>query len=235
MTEAAPPPDDAAPQTEETPELPPRQPVRKTVLGLAVGLVGPYAVVPLVLILRATGVRGSRGTGLLFAIGWDWVVAIAVVFFVLRVEKRSLSSIGFRWPRWTSLATTPLWWLLGGVITAAIVIPLRDHIDTGPAEAIGALPLAARIAIVFTAPITEELFFRGYVIERMTELSGRMWIAAVVSTLVFAGLHIPYYGLLPGLVRIPISALLTIRYVRSRSLVPPIALHFLIDLPLAFV
>ena len=62
-----------------------------------------------------------------------------------------------------------------------------------------------------------------------------MWIAAVVSTLVFAGLHIPYYGLLPGLVRIPISALLTIRCVRSRSLVPPMALHFLVDLPLAFV
>jgi membrane protease YdiL (CAAX protease family) len=120
-------------------------------------------------------------------------------------------------------------------VTAAIVIPLRDHLDTAPARALGTLPLAARIAIVMTAPITEEIFFRGYVVERVGELTRRLWIAGVVSTLVFAALHIPYYGVLPGLVRIPLSALLTVRYIRSRSLVPPMALHFLIDLPLAFV
>jgi membrane protease YdiL (CAAX protease family) len=235
VTEAAPPPDDAATQTEDAPEPLPRQAVRKTVLGLAIGLVLPYVIIGPALVLKAVGAAESRGVRLLIGIGWDWVVAIAIVLYVVRTERRPLGSIGFRWPRWTYLATTPLWWLLGALVTAAIVIPFRDHLDTAPAEAIGALPLAARIAIVFTAPVTEELFFRGYVIERMTELSGRMWIAVVVSTLVFAGLHIPYYGLLPGLVRIPISALLTIRYIRSRSLVAPMALHFLVDLPLAFV
>ena len=63
VTEAAPPPDDAAPQTEETPEPPPRQPARTD--GARVWRSGSLWAVrsssPLVLILRATGVRGSRG------------------------------------------------------------------------------------------------------------------------------------------------------------------------------
>lgn len=171
---------------------------------------------------------------MLLGLGWNWVIAFGIIAYVRRVERRPLRSIGVRGVRWTYLATTPLWWLLSGLITASIVIPFRDHLDTAPAEALATLPLVARIGIVITAPLTEELFFRGYVIERIEEMTGRIWIAAAVSTLVFAGLHIPYYGLLPGLVRIPVSALLTIRYVRGRSLVPPMALHFLIDLPLVF-
>ena len=230
MTEAEPPSDSVEPQAEREPQ----PPVRRTLLGLAIGLAAPFFGVVIAFTLRAAGTLESQGVRILLVIGWDWVIAIAVVMFVLRVEKRPLSSIGFRWPRWTYIATTPLWWFLGAVMTAALVIPLRDHLDTGPAEAITALPLVARIAIVFTAPITEEIFFRGYVVERVGELTRRLWVAGVLSTLVFAALHIPYYGVLPGLVRIPLSALLTIRYIRSRSLGPPIALHFLIDLPLAF-
>jgi membrane protease YdiL (CAAX protease family) len=232
MTDTAPPTESG--DTQDEPQPQPRQRVRTTLIGLALGLVVPFGGVPTAYALRATGSLESRGVRVFFGVGWDWVVAIVVVLYVLRVERRPLGSIGFRWVRWTYLATTPLWWLLGAVMTAALVIPLRDHIDTTPAEALTTLPLAARIAIVLTAPVTEELFFRGYAVERLTELTGRMWLAAALSTVVFACLHIPYYGLIPGLIRIPVSAVLTIRYIRGRSLVPAIALHFLIDLPLAF-
>lgn len=212
-----------------------RQPVKTTIAGLAIGLAGPFVAAVVVWLLSPLDLFGSLAVRAAFGLTWQCAVAAALILFVLRVEHRPLRSVGFRRPRWTEIATTPLWWFLGMAITLTLVAPIRDIVDVEPARMITDLPLWVRCMLVVVAPLTEELFFRGYAIERLAELTGRMWLAATITTVTFAAMHIPYYGFLPGAIRLPVSALLAIRYLRRRSLAPPIALHFAIDLPVVFV
>lgn len=60
-----------------------------------------------------------------------------------------------------------LWSWLGSV-----ALPPADGPGRGSAEIV-ALPLLAVVAMVLTAAVCEELLFRGYPLERLTELLGR--------------------------------------------------------------
>ncbi|WP_407067189.1 CPBP family intramembrane glutamic endopeptidase [Haloarcula regularis] len=48
-----------------------------------------------------------------------------------------------------------------------------------------------QLVIVVTAVVTEEILWRGYPIERLTEVTGNVWIGAVVSGTVFLAVHFP--------------------------------------------
>ena len=49
--------------------------------------------------------------------------------------------------------------------------------------------------MVANAAVVEELFFRGFLIERLIALTGRSWLAGLASYLIFVGSHIPGSGL----------------------------------------
>lgn len=83
--------------------------------------------------------------------------------------------------------------------------------------------VALGVLIVLAAPVSEEIFFRGFL---FGGLRGRMsfWPAAVVSGLVFGLVHLPGGPLqVPPLVVFGI--LLAWLYERSGSLGPPILMH----------
>lgn len=90
------------------------------------------------------------------------------------------------------------------------------------------------ILIALTAGVTEELLFRGYAIERLSEISGSTTIGACAAYVIFVGLHAPFWGI-GGTLQIGVwSLLVTWLYVRRRTLVPCIVMHVLNDL-FAFV
>jgi membrane protease YdiL (CAAX protease family) len=87
--------------------------------------------------------------------------------------------------------------------------------------------LLMAIVALISVGIYEELMFRGYILQRLTEKTGP-FIAVIVSSLIFAILHMtnPGAGFL-GLVNTwVIGALLCSLYFRSRSLWLPIGFHF---------
>ena len=204
------------------------------VIGLAIGLLGPF-----VLGFLAFGIRRVIGIESLtiratLGLAISWLVTLALVAYVVRIEHRPLASIGWRGVRWTYIATSPLWWLLGTLGTAGLVILLRGHLNTEPADILTGLPVWTRVLMVITAAVTEEVAFRGYLMERLHDLTGHIRFAAVLSALVFAAAHMPYWGVLEGLVRLPMGVVLSVRYARSRSLLPPVIVHFIADAPLIF-
>jgi hypothetical protein len=82
------------------------------------------------------------------------------------------------------------------------------------------------IAIVLSAPLAEEIFFRGFLFGGTRPITGVL-IAALITGFVFSLAH---YN--PGLV-LPftlIGALLAISYQRSGTLFVPIGAHFLFNL-----
>lgn len=90
-----------------------------------------------------------------------------------------------------------------------------------------ALPLSLVVALVLTTAITEEILYRGYVIERVRELTGRPWIGVLVSAVVFVAPHVAFFGE-QWLVSNGVSvALLYALYVWRRNLVACMTMHLL--------
>lgn len=69
------------------------------------------------------------------------------------------------------------------------------------------LPTWYLIFAGITAGVIEELLYRGYPIERLSLLTGKVWVSGILSVIIFAVVHIPFWGtgsaiftLFPGIV-----------------------------------
>lgn len=73
------------------------------------------------------------------------------------------------------------------------------------------------------APLVEETLFRGIVFGGLQAYFGK-WTAAVISAVIFSGLHLQAYGFFP---RFILGIALVYLYNKFRSLYPSVALHSL--------
>jgi membrane protease YdiL (CAAX protease family) len=92
------------------------------------------------------------------------------------------------------------------------------------AEAFGAIPVQV-LLIVFAAPISEEVCFRGMLFGGLRERLPRLG-AALVSALIFGGLHATT-GLSAVPVLVAFGFILALLYEKTGSIVPGILLHML--------
>jgi membrane protease YdiL (CAAX protease family) len=215
----------------------PVRPSRKpTVWGLLVVSLGSALVAPLLaLALVATfgpGLTGDEQSFLAQVIG-NWLCVLVIIGIVIGGERLPLVSIGFQGPKWRDLGLGVAGWLVALFATAALASRYTD-INEGPIEQLLALSLWIRLALFITAPITEEILFRGYALERLAMLTRNMWVAAAITTVFFVLLHAPFYGLEESLLRIPVTIVLTLLYIRTRSIWTVIVMHLLFDMPLLF-
>jgi membrane protease YdiL (CAAX protease family) len=151
---------------------------------------------------------------------------------VLFWEHLPLSSIAIR-----KMSVKDLGWsLLGfltGVLMFAITTPLVKSLNLSPTGSgilrLAKMPIYLRVVVVFTAGITEEILFRGYPIERLNALTGRLWLGAAIAYVVFVLLHIPFWGI-GGAIQIGFwSAIVTLLYVWRRNLPACMLMHVLND------
>ena len=83
--------------------------------------------------------------------------------------------------------------------------------------------------LFLTGAFLEEIFYRGYIIERLTMLTGKNWLAGLVSWITFTFVHIKFFGLGPTLDVGVLSAGLVILYLKERSIWPCIVVHGIND------
>src|SRR5262245_4975534 len=127
-----------------------------------------------------------------------WLMTALLLAYVLFGEQRPLRSIGLVKPDWKSLA----WGVGGAAMTVAglafiylVIFPaLGAPADEKQMGEVKALPLWFRIGLVTRAAVFEELYYRGFAIERIAELCGRRWLAALVSLTAFTFAHLGYWG-----------------------------------------
>jgi CAAX protease family protein len=168
----------------------------------------------------------------------EWIVVRELVILALTAvlmwvvvsgERKPLSSIGLRFD---GLGRSLAWGVglaiaafAGLVICLGIYGVLGIHYGEGAAIS-RALPVT--LLTVVRAGISEELFYRGYAIERLQSLTGSRWIAGLVPLVMFAGFH--YRQGVPGMVlALVIGAIFTAFYLWKRNLVAAIIAHFLVD------
>jgi len=154
--------------------------------------------------------------------------ACALLLLVTRIEKLPLTSVGLgTWRGWTSVG----WGLVMSVICSgvALVFIRLTNLGKGPTAAtLGELPIWLVTVIVFRAGIVEELFYRGYAIERLQSLGLGRWVAAIIPLVVFSVAHWTG-GATNILAAAALGGVLTLFYVWRRDLVANIIAHTLVD------
>ena len=151
------------------------------------------------------------------------------IFVVLR-RKVSWSALGlWRWPAWRDAGWGVVVLIAEIAVQAGYYVVLEragvDTEDLSPTpfvEAGSEYLIGLAILAVAIAPVTEELFFRGFV---FGGLAGRwgFWRAAGISALLFMAAHLEPLSFPPLFV---LGLLLAWLYHRTRALWAPILVHF---------
>ncbi len=161
---------------------------------------------------------------------WAWVVGM--LLYVVRVERRPLSSIGFR-------AVGLRDWIiaiLAGILILAllalillVVFPALHWSESSQEASILSLPYWLNVLIVVRAAVSEEILFRGYPMERLEELTGSRAIAGVVTCAVFTLDHISFWGWHHIFIAGSAGAALTVLYLWRRNIWVNMIAHFMVD------
>jgi membrane protease YdiL (CAAX protease family) len=109
-----------------------------------------------------------------------WLNAVALIVIIRRGEHLPMRSIGLGTARWW---TSILWGFIIAIVSAVAVVALAHLTGYGHGPGSAAfekLPLWLITAIVLRAGVVEELFYRGYAIERLRMIGlGRFWSVAI--------------------------------------------------------
>lgn len=192
-------------------------------LALIVPLVGPTRFLPPV-----------AGYDPIYVKEWFWWGLLALVLlYVLIVERRPLSSIGLRRPDWKSI----VYGVVAGLVAAvgigaifAVVFPLLGlKMNQDAIKTLWQTPFWYRFALVTRAAFMEETLFRGYGFERLDELTGNRWIAALLTWAAFTFAHLSHWGWAHLIIAGSGGLVLTALYFWRRDLICNITAHWTTD------
>jgi membrane protease YdiL (CAAX protease family) len=209
-----------------TPEQPssPAKVSRATWVGLFISLFGMLVIRQVVVFF----IPGTTFTSAVLKEALIWVSAITLVVIIRRGERLPLRSIGLGTTRWWK---SILWGFVIAIVSAVIVVALAHLTGYGHGPGSAAfekLPLWLITAIVLRAGVVEELFYRGYAIERLRLIGlGPFWSAAI--PLVIFSLGHWTGGAANILIAFAAALILTGFYLWRRDLVANMIGHGLVD------
>ena len=149
---------------------------------------------------------------------------------------RAADWLGLRWPAWpwifliAPISVISMWCFFGGLqvsgymkwIESFGVETVQDTVKIFQKSSNPVVLGLMSFAAIVTAPLCEEIVFRGYLYPVMKKFSGP-WVAGLCSALIFAAAHGSLAALLPLFV---FGCLLVFIYEKTGSLWAPIAIHF---------
>lgn len=162
----------------------------------------------------------------------SWLLVVVLLVLVVYWERRRLASIGLEVPSLREAAVgigAGLGGVVLGLVAIGVVVATLQLEQPETLSAISQLSLPVQVTIVTTAVITEEILWRGYPIERLTELTGNIWIGAVVSGVVFLAVHYPAWGLVGAIPQAVFTLVIVGVYVWSRNVVGCMCTHGVIN------
>jgi membrane protease YdiL (CAAX protease family) len=150
---------------------------------------------------------------------------------VRRGEHLSFESLGWRTDH---VGRSLLWGFIGALLCAVglavslgLITVFKLHFG-GDGKAQFQAPVWAVAITVFRAGIIEEVFYRGYAIDRLKRLTGSTPVAIAVPLLVFAAAHYRQ-GIGGVLIAFVMGGILTALFLKRRDLLTVITAHTLVD------
>ena len=171
-----------------------------------------------------------------------WIAMILALGIAHFAEGYPLAAFGFQISKKTLRARLIEWILtvLAAVVIASGIILfsgyVRGLITDEPAPALDMtrmLPVWVLIPAWVTGSLTEEVLFRSYPIERLTQMVGGPWLAGLITMLAFTSLHLFGWDWIHVLTAVlPGSIMLTLFYLWRRNLALNVIVHAIINAPL---
>lgn len=151
-----------------------------------------------------------------------------LIWLVRKRERLPLASIG--------IGTSPLWkslaWgvviAIACIVPAAVIVKLTGYGHGAASQAFAKLPIWVVFIVVLRAGIVEELFYRGYAIERLRMVGAGRIASALIPLTIFSLAHWTG-GLANILIALVLGGILTVFYLWRRDLVSNMFGHFLVD------
>jgi membrane protease YdiL (CAAX protease family) len=197
-----------------------------TLAGLALALIAAPA---LIVVQRAITGPIAGVPQILARESMLFALAAVLLLIILRGERLPLSSVGINLdrPGRTALLALGIFVALGAGVAVALLLL---HVVGLPTPNVpGYKPPPGVVTLVMIrAGIVEELFYRGYAIERLEWLTKNKWVAAIVPLLVFTAAHVKL-GVSGMIAAFILGSILTAFYMWKRNLIANMTGHFLID------
>jgi len=161
----------------------------------------------------------------------QWGLVGTVVGVAVSSEDQSLGEIGFRRPTWVDLGYTP------ATVVAALVVfagtdPVVEALGLPVAEDAGVMAAGVGVGVALAGAVTtgivEEILFRGYPIERLVAYTDSPLVAGGLTWGAFTVAHAAVWPVGNLLQVAAVAAVLTVVYLRRRTLFPVISAHVLV-------
>ncbi len=142
----------------------------------------------------------------------------------------ALRSLGFRGLAWRLVGLAALAWLaylISAFVLSLVLDPQQEDVtkEIGGGDDGSTLALiAAGFLIVVVAPVSEEVFFRGFMFAGLRRAMP-LWIAAVISAMVWGSLHLTGGNIAVAIQLAVFGVILAYLYEHSGSLWAPIMAH----------
>jgi membrane protease YdiL (CAAX protease family) len=189
------------------------------------------------------GVPSGIGPMVIFQVWCQAALAVGLLLYFIMRHRMRPASFGVRRERILEQVLWGFGALLGVylalVATAVIVMlvyvvsPQVEDDLTRRFDFVTQMPvdnLAATLILLVAVAVNEEVVFRGLLLPYLRRVLGSWSWAAVISALIFAGLHVPQQGVLGGGIQIfTIGIVLSVFFLLSRSLLAVTLAHLLFD------
>ena len=171
-----------------------------------------------------------------------WIAVLLALGIAHFAEGYPLATFGFQRTQKT-LRTRLIEWILTALATLVIgsiiifsstfVRNLLTHTPAPSLDAVRLLPAWVLVPAWVTGSFTEEVLFRSYPIERLTQLTGRRWLASLITIVAFTVLHLFGWDWIHVLtVVLPAGVMLTLFYLWRRNLALNVMIHAIMNAPL---
>ncbi|OGM56849.1 hypothetical protein A3E46_00310 [Candidatus Woesebacteria bacterium RIFCSPHIGHO2_12_FULL_46_16] len=169
------------------------------------------------------------------------VVWLLPVLILLRKEKQGLASLGI-----TGRNLFPAVYFALGLgaffVIEAVIINFVKYGGLNFAANIGDKPLLASLGLSFATAFSEEISFRGYLFNRVWWALGNEWLANLVTSFVWALIHVPVaifiwkLEVAPAIIYLFLTTLFGVGsafvFARTKNVFSSIFLHVLWEWPL---
>jgi membrane protease YdiL (CAAX protease family) len=158
----------------------------------------------------------------------NWLCAIALVLIIHFGERLPFRSVGIGR---ATIKSSLAWGGIIAVVCAVLafgIVALTHYNGGSSGAALAKLPLWLTTLIVLRAGVLEELFYRGYAIERLEALGLNRFWAGTIPLLVFGVAHWTG-GWANIVIALVLGAVLTLFYLWRRDLVANMIGHFMVD------
>ena len=192
-------------------------------------------LLPVILTIIVSGLNISSFDKLFYSRFIYWFTALFLFFYARQVERQPMllwkeenNEIGF------FLISVVVLYLLfiGAAFVSAIPMLFGFRESNEVLNRIAQLfkgHEAIMIFTAFTAGVTEELIFRGYLLTRLFKYFKEPYLPVIISSLMFSALHYKYHSLREFVASFLIGAIFSVYYIKYRNIKALIVTHFLID------